>query len=106
MPGLEIHREENSGRVLLRLEGTLDSRTALLLRRSLEELHSREVEVDFTHLREFRDTAVGVLTHSLQARQVHMRGIAAHQARMFRYFGFHTELPPRAWYPLEERLSA
>ena len=55
MVGLEIHQEERAGRLTLRLTGTLDNQTALLLRQSLDTLGSREVELDFTHLREFRN---------------------------------------------------
>ncbi|MET0406509.1 MAG: STAS domain-containing protein [Cystobacter sp.] len=87
MVGLEIHQEERAGRLTLRLMGTLDGQTAQLLRQSLDTLGSREVELDFTHLREFRDTAVGVLTHGLLERNVQVRGLAGHHQRMFRYFG-------------------
>lgn len=108
MAGLEIHREELGGRLTLRLEGTLDGRTALQLRRSLDELDSHEeVVVDFTHLREFRDTAVGVLTHGLRDRKVEFRGLAGHHERMFRYFGLSLGPgpSPQAWYSPEELLA-
>jgi anti-anti-sigma regulatory factor len=107
MPGLEIHREELEGRLTLRLKGTLDGRTALQLRCSLEELGSREVVVDFTHLREFQDTAVGVLTLGLRERRVEFRGLAGHQERMFRYFGLSTGSgpTPQAYYTPEELLA-
>ncbi|QRN93261.1 STAS domain-containing protein [Archangium violaceum] len=107
MVGLEIHREERAGRLTLRLMGTLDGRTAMQLRSSLEELGTREVVVDFTHLREFRDSAVGVLTHGLSERKVQFRGLAGHHERMFRYFGLTTGnvAPPRAYYTPEEVLA-
>ena len=107
MTGLEIHREELAGRLTLRLTGTLDGRTAMQLCSSLEELGARdEVVVDFTHLREFRDSAVGVLTHGLVERKVQLRGLAGHHERMFRYFGLTTSLPPRrAYYTPEEVLA-
>ena len=107
MAGLEIHREEFAGRLTLRLTGTLDGRTAMQLRSSLEELGSREVVVDFTHLREFRDSAVGVLTLGLVDRNVQLRGLAGHHERMFRYFGLSTGTlaPPRAYYTPEEVLA-
>ncbi|MDC0707218.1 STAS domain-containing protein [Stigmatella sp. ncwal1] len=105
MAGLQIHQEELSGRVTLRLEGTLDWRTAAQLRHSLEELGSREVVLDFTHLREFKDTAVGVLTGELTARKVQLRGLAGHHERMFRYFGVSTGASPRAYYTPEELLA-
>jgi anti-anti-sigma regulatory factor len=109
MVGLEIHREDLGGRLTLRLKGTLDGRTALLLRRSLDELGAteQEVVVDFTHLREFRDSAVGVLTHGLKDRKVQLRGLAGHHERMFRYFGLSLgfSTSPRAWYTPEELLA-
>jgi anti-anti-sigma regulatory factor len=106
MAGLEIHREELAGRLTLRLTGTLDGHTAMQLRSSLEELGSREVVVDFTHLREFRDSAVGVLTHGLADRKVQLRGLAGPHERMFRYFGLSTgNLAPPAYYTPEEVLA-
>jgi anti-anti-sigma regulatory factor len=106
MAGLQIHQEELSGRVTLRLEGTLDWRTAMQLRHSLEGLGTHEeVVLDFTHLREFKDTAVGVLTGELTARKVQLRGLAGHHERMFRYFGVTTGTTPRAYYTPEEVLA-
>lgn len=105
MAGLQIHQEERAGRVMLRLEGTLDWRTAVQLRHSLEELGSREVVLDFTHLREFKDTAVGVLTRDLSARKVELRGLAGHHERMFRYFGVITSVRSSAYYTPEELLA-
>jgi anti-anti-sigma regulatory factor len=109
MTGLEIRREELGGRLTLRLMGTLDGRTAIQLRSSLAELGAQEQEVvvDFTHLREFRDSAVGVLTHGLKERKVQLRGLAGHQERMFRYFGITPDVAAaaRAWYTPEEVLA-
>lgn len=106
MAGLQIHQEELAGLVTLRLEGTLDGRTAQLLRSSLEQLDGREVVVDFGRLSEFKDNAVGVLTGDILCRKVHLRGLATHHARMFRYFGVDTVAAPRAWYAPEELISA
>ena len=105
MAGLEIHQEELAGRITLRLEGTLDWRTAAQLRHSLEALGSQEVLLDFTHLREFKDTAVGVLTQDLPAHKVQFRGLGEHHERMFRYFGVATGSPSRAYYTPEEVLA-
>jgi anti-anti-sigma regulatory factor len=106
MAGLEIHQEELAGRITLRLEGTLDWRTAAQLRHSLEALSSREVVLDFAHLREFKDTAVVVLTKDLRAyNKVELRGLAGHHERMFRYFGVSTGSAPRAYYTPEEILA-
>jgi hypothetical protein len=106
MSALQIHQEELAGRITLRLEGTLDWRTATQLRDSLEALGSREVLLDFTHLREFKDTAVVVLTKDLPAQhKMHFRGLAGHHERMFRYFGVSTGSTPRAYYTPEEILA-
>lgn len=106
MAALEIHQEERAGHLTLRLTGTLDNQTAILLRHSLEALSAREVVVDFAHLREFRDSAVGVLAHGMRDRKVHLRGLAGHHQRMFRYFGWGPEAAPkRAYYTPEEALA-
>jgi hypothetical protein len=105
MAGLEIHQEEFAGRITLRLKGTLDWRTAAQVRHSLEALGSREVLLDFTHLREFKDTAVGVLTQGLPTQKVQFRGLAVHHERMFRYFGVSTGSSSRAYYTPEEILA-
>ncbi|MFP2931191.1 STAS domain-containing protein [Pyxidicoccus sp. 3LG] len=107
MAGLQIHREEAAGCITLRLEGILDGRTAQEVRSSLESLSGREVVLDFTHLREFKDSAVGVLTRNLVERPVQLRGLATHHERMFRYFGVGTGTTPRrAYYTPEDILSA
>jgi ABC-type transporter Mla MlaB component len=105
--GLEIQREELAGQLTLRLTGTLDGRTAMTLRSSLEELEAKNVVVDFTHLKEFRDSAVAVLTRPLAERKVQFRGLAGHHERMFRYFGLSTGTiaSPRAYYTPEEVLA-
>ncbi|MCY1033690.1 STAS domain-containing protein [Corallococcus sp. BB11-1] len=107
MSGLQILREEAAGRVTLRLEGTLDGRTAQELSLSLRSLGQSEVVLDFAHLREFKDSAVGVLTHGLKESAVQMRGLATHHERMFRYFGvLSSPTTNRAYYTPEDILSA
>ena len=91
---LQIHREIQSGRVMLRLEGTLDGRTAHQLCDSLDTAEAGEVVLDFSLVRDFKDTAVAVLTRDLGTRPVQLRGLAGHQARMFRYFGFALDRAP------------
>jgi anti-anti-sigma regulatory factor len=105
MAALQIHQEERAGRITLRLEGTLDWRTAAQLRQSLEALGSNEVVLDFSHLREFKDTAVVVLTKDLRGHKVELRGLGVHHERMFRYFGVSTGSEPRAYYTPEEILA-
>lgn len=109
MTGLNIHREDVPGRVTLRLEGTLDGRTALQLSHSLEQLGpTAELELDFSRVRDFRDTAVAVLTRGLLGRQVQLRGLPTHQQKLFRYFGVATgpAAGERAYYTPEEFLAS
>jgi anti-anti-sigma regulatory factor len=107
MTGLQILREEAAGRVTLRLEGTLDGQTAQELRNSLQALGQSEVVLDFAHLREFKDSAVGILTHGLKDSAVQLRGLATHHERVFRYFGVLAAAPDaRAYYTPEDVLSA
>jgi len=91
---LQIHKEIQPGRVMLRLEGTLDGRTAHQLRDSLGGAEAGEVVLDFSLVRDFKDTAVAVLTRALGAGPLKLRGLAGHQARMFRYFGFALDSSP------------
>jgi hypothetical protein len=91
---LQIHREIQAGRVMLRLEGTLDGRTAQQLRDLLDAADAGELVLDFSLVRDFKDTAVAVLTRDLGSRPVQLRGLAGHQARMFRYFGFALDRAP------------
>ncbi|MCE9671455.1 STAS domain-containing protein [Myxococcus stipitatus] len=106
MAGLQIHREDVAGNIVLRLEGVLDGRTAQEVGASLEELRGRSVVLDFTHLREFKDSAVGILTVSMVAQAVTLKGLAAHHERMFRYFGVATGVvAQRPYYTPEDVLS-
>ncbi|MBN9686102.1 MULTISPECIES: STAS domain-containing protein [unclassified Corallococcus] len=109
MTGLQIHRqEEAAGRITLRLEGTLDGRTAQELSNSLQALSQIEGQVvlDFAHLREFKDSAVGILTHGLKDSAVQLRGLATHHERMFRYFGvLSSPTTHRAYYTPEDIFS-
>ena len=108
MVELEIHQEEKSGTVTLRLEGTIDATTVLQLRQSLEALSSDEVVIDFSRVKQFRDLAVAVLSRGLQGRSVQMRGLGEHQERMFRYFGLTSSPGPRAmsrYYTPEEQIA-
>lgn len=106
MAGLEIYREENAGKVTLRLEGTVDGTTALQLRQSLEALGEDEVVIDFSRVKQFRDLAVAVLSRGLQGKCVRFRGLAEHQERMFRYFGLATaRRPVSAYYTPEEQFA-
>jgi len=106
MAGLQIHREESSGTVTLRLEGTIDASTASLLRKSLDEVSNKPVVLDFSRVREFMDVAVGVLTRGLYERDIQFKGLVGHQERMFRYFGFHSQdASNRRYYTPEELLA-
>jgi hypothetical protein len=107
MAGFELVREDVAGRVILRPKGTLDGSAARLLKGLIADVDPRlEVEVDFSQVREFADVSVGVLTHSLSGRAVHLRGLRSHQERMFQYFGIPTDTRERAYWTPEELLVA
>ena len=105
MAGLQIHREDRPDCVTLRLEGTLDDHTVHQVHCSLDALCGRPVVLDFSHLREFRDTAVPGLTRDLSGRAVQVRGLAGHHARVLRSFGVGLGEAPRPYYTPEELLA-
>ena len=101
--------EDGTDTVTLRLEGTFDGKAAELLRRSLQALGpNQDVVVDFSRVRSFVDLAVAVLTRDLShARgKLHLRGLAGHPERMFRYFGLTAPMPPPAGFYVAEELRA
>jgi anti-anti-sigma regulatory factor len=91
MDGLDIRLEEVDERLVLRLIGTLDGRTALAVSRRLRELPPLPLTVDFSQVRTFVDLSVDALTRALRDRPVSLTGLGRHQARMFRYFGLRTD---------------
>ena len=107
MAGLQIHREDAAGCVTLRLEGTLDGRTAREVHASLDACRGcPEVVLDFSHLREFRDAAVPELTPDLCALRVRLRGLGEHHTRVLRCFGVVVAREaPRASPVAEEALA-
>ena len=93
MDGLDIRLEEEEHRLVLRLIGTLDGRTARAVSEALRELPPLPLTVDFSQVRTFVDLSVDALTRALRDRPVFLTGLGRHQARMFRYFGLRTEEP-------------
>lgn len=91
MDGLDIRLEEGEQRLVLRLTGTLDGRTALAVTQALRELPPLPLTVDFSQVRTFVDLSVDALTRALRDRPVSLTGLGRHQARMFRYFGLRTD---------------
>jgi len=91
MDGLEIQLEEGEDRLVLRLTGTLDGRTALAVTQALAELPPLPLTVDFSGVRTFVDLSVDALTRALRDRPASLTGLGRHQARMFRYFGLSTD---------------
>lgn len=87
MATLQILQEESGGGLTLRLSGDLDGRAARQLGDLLDQAGTAEVVIDFTHVHQFLDLAIAILTRSLSARHVRMKGLCAHQEQMFRYFG-------------------
>ncbi|MGZ6080185.1 MAG: STAS domain-containing protein [Myxococcaceae bacterium] len=91
MSGLDIRLEEVDQRLVLRLAGTLDGRTARAVSDALRDLPPVPLTVDFSQVRTFVDLSVDALTRALRDRPVSLRGLGRHQARMFRYFGLGSE---------------
>lgn len=91
MEGLDIRLERDEHRLVLRLEGTLDGRTAHAVTQALRELPALPLTVDFSRVRTFVDLSVDALTRALRDRPVSLTGLGRHQARMFRYFGLRTD---------------
>jgi hypothetical protein len=91
MEGLDIRLEEGERRLVLRLRGTLDGRTANAVTEALHGLPPLPLTVDFSGVLTFVDLSVDALTRALRDRPVSLRGLGRHQARMFRYFGLHTD---------------
>ncbi len=91
MDGLDIRVEAGEHRLVVRLTGTLDGRTARAVTDALGELPPVPLTVDFSQVRTFVDLSVDALTRALRNRPVLLTGLGRHQARMFRYFGLRTE---------------
>ena len=91
MDGLDIRLEESEHRLVLRLTGTLDGRTADAVSQAVRELPPLPLTVDFSQVRTFVDLSVDALTRALRDRPVSLTGLGRHQARMFRYFGLRTD---------------
>jgi hypothetical protein len=91
MEGLDIRLEQRDQRLVLRLTGTLDGRTARAVIEALGDLPPVHVTVDFSQVRTFVDLSVDALTRALRDRPVSLTGLGRHQARMFRYFGLPTD---------------
>ena len=91
MDGLDIRLEEGEHRLVLRLTGTLDGRTALAVTQAVRDLPPLPLTVDFSQVRTFVDLSVDALTRALRDRPVSLTGLGRHQARMFRYFGLRTD---------------
>lgn len=107
MARFEAKREDVAGSIILRLHGALDGAASRQLQLQIAELDPRaKLVVDFSHLHEFCDYAVGVISHAVKGREVELRGLRTHQARMFEYFGVSTGSSERAYYTPEELLVA
>ncbi len=87
MPSLKIRREDSRDDVVLRLEGTFDSKSAAALREVIDGLAGHPVVLDFTRVALFQDLAVPILARGLTHLPVRLVGLSRHPERLFRYFG-------------------
>jgi len=90
MSTIQVVREEAKGIITLRLEGTLNGEAAVELHRELDNLETNEVVIDFSHLRQFLDSAVPQVLEAIRSKPCQLQGLMRHQQRMFRYFGHMT----------------
>jgi anti-anti-sigma regulatory factor len=91
MSGIQMSREDVAGRVILHLQGTFDGAAARLVRGVIDGIDAeREIVLDFSRVNDFQDLSVGVLTGILSQREMRLRGLRAHQERVFQYFGVGT----------------
>ena len=81
---------EGQSEVRLEVTGNFDGPAALSLSRTLCELASREVVVDFSHARQMQDLAVAILAKAIK-ENVRLEGLGLHHERLLRYCGVRTE---------------
>ena len=93
------------GEVTVALEGTFDASAAAELLRTLAAVRDGEVMIDFTQVRDFRDSAVAVLARGL-SKQLRVKGLGRHHERLLRYFGLLPAPSPSLafWQPEEVAL--
>jgi anti-anti-sigma regulatory factor len=85
-----MRRDTEGARTILRLSGVFDGESVSRLREELARSSGEELVVDFSLVREFADLGVAALARDLAAardRRLSLRGLRAHQLRLFRYFG-------------------
>lgn len=95
MHGSSIVRELEGGLVVIRIGGVFNRASAFELRERLEREAAAEVVLDFSLVHEFADLGVAALAHGIAGleRRVRLRGLRAHQLRIFRYFGVDVGRP-------------
>jgi anti-anti-sigma regulatory factor len=77
---------------VLEVEGKFDGAAALRLRRQVMEADGPRTVVDFSHVDNFDDATLPLLTVNLvlirrKGRTVTLRGLRDHQVRMLHHFG-------------------
>jgi anti-anti-sigma regulatory factor len=84
-----MRRDSEGPRTVLRLSGVFDGDSVSALRAELARTPAEDLVVDFSLVREFADLGVAALARDLAAgdRRLRLRGLRAHQLRLFRYFG-------------------
>lgn len=87
----------SEGTATFYVEGTFDGQAAKELRRSMDEVLAEQVVIDFSRVSSFWDAAIGVLSSGLSPHQLALRGLGAHQDRLFRYFGFQPTPTKERW---------
>ncbi len=106
MGGLHIQREETSETVTLTLVGNFNRQSTVELLAKLPEQDDRTIVLDFSRVGDLPDLAVPQLSRCLGDRNVRLRGLARHQARMFGYFGLGAARSEPVYYTPEEVLAS
>jgi hypothetical protein len=85
-----------AGTLTLYADATFDVDAARLLADAIAAAPDDvDVEVDFSRVQVFHDSAAAVLSREL-ARRAWLRGLTQHQARLFRYLGASPDSAPGA----------
>jgi anti-anti-sigma regulatory factor len=82
---------KSGSEILIKCEGVFDVPAARRLEKAISDASPGDaVRVDLTHVREFHDFGIAVLSQALKhggAVRIALQGLRHHQARMLRYFG-------------------
>jgi hypothetical protein len=108
MAEFSMKRETRRGSVRYRLEGVFTGQAAFDLREALAT-ETGQVELDFSHVRQFFDFGLAAFATELSSSamasvKVELVGLGLHHRRLLQYFGFDLERDRRV--PMNDELGA